>query len=101
MRHLIKKSILLGIGAASLTKVKIDKLVGEFVKKRVITTKDGKWVARKVLSEIAKSKKRLEKLAKLQAEVLEEKARSFESRLVKHGRKTARKILRMASKELK
>lgn len=101
MRHLIKKSILLGIGAASLTKEKIDKLVGEFVKKRAITTKDGKWVARKILREIAKNKRRLEKLAKMQAEVLGNKAKSLEKKLIKHGRKTAKKILRMASKELK
>lgn len=101
MKNLIRKSILLGIGAASMTKEKIDELVGEFVKKKAITTKEGEWVARKVLSEIAKNKRRLEKLAKMQAEVLENKAKSLEKKLLKHGRKTARKILRMASKELK
>ncbi|MBI2653662.1 hypothetical protein HYX02_02510 [Candidatus Woesearchaeota archaeon] len=101
MRHLIKKSILLGLGVASLTKERIDKLVAEFVRRKVITTKDGKWVARKVLGEIAKNKKRLEKLAKLQAEVLEISAKSIERRLVKRGKKTAKKILRMAAKELR
>lgn len=89
---MIRKSILLGIGAASMTKEKIDELVGEFVRKKAITTKEGEWIARKVLNEIVKNKKRLEKLAKMQAKIVERRAKALEGRLEKRGRKAAKKI---------
>lgn len=100
MRDLIKKSILLGLGTESLTKEKVDKLVAEFIKRKVITTKDGKWLVKQVLNELAKNKERIEKLAKLQAEVLEAKAKILEKNLMKRGRKTAKSILKKAEKEL-
>ena len=96
MRNLIKKSLLMGIGAASLTKEKVGKLLDEFVKKRAITTKDGKWLANQVLKEISKNAEKIEKLGRLQKRVLSAKAKSLEKR----GRKAAKIILKEAQREL-
>lgn len=100
MRELIKKSIFIGLGAASITKDKVDKLVAEFVKRKIVTTKDGKWLVGQVLKEIAKNKKRLGKLKKLETQILSEEAKSIEKKLIKRGRKTAKNILSRAAKEL-
>ena len=95
MRDLIKKSLLIGLGAASLTKEKIDEIMDEFVKKKAITTKDGKMLAREVLKELARGRKRLENLGRLESG-LRKKAKGLEKR----GRKTAKSILASAQKEL-
>lgn len=100
MRELIKKSILLGLGAASLTKEKIDKLAAELVKRKAITTKEGKWLAKEVLREIAKSKERVRRLGVLQSRILSEKARKAEKKLLKRGRRAAKSIISRAEKEL-
>ncbi|MDP3765616.1 MAG: hypothetical protein Q8R04_03820 [Nanoarchaeota archaeon] len=100
MKGLIKKSMLLGLGAVSLTKEKVDNLVAELVKRKAITTKDGKWLAKQVLNELARNKKRLERLSAMQAEIFRKKARKLEIRLVKRGRKAAKSLLKKAEKEL-
>lgn len=94
MKELIRKSMLLGLGAASLTKEKIDELIAEFVKRRAITTKDGKWLARQILEELGRNKKRLEKLSRIQAEILKRKAGKIEKVLMKRGAKTAKRLLK-------
>ena len=100
MKDLIKKSVLLGLGAASLTKEKVDKLIKELVKRKAITTKDGKWLAKQILKELAKNKERIKRLRKLEVEILGSKAKTLEKTLMKRGRKTAKSILRRAAKEL-
>ena len=100
MKNLIKKSMLIGLGAASVTKEKVDKLLTEFVKKKVITTKDGKWLARQILRELAKNKERIEKLSRMEAMLLKRKAKRIEKKLMKRGKKAARNILTRAAKEL-
>ena len=99
MKDLIKRSLLLGLGAASATKEKVDKVVRQLVKKRAITQKDGKWLADKVLKEISKHRKRLEELSK--SDRLMKSAKALENKLVKRGRKAAKNILRKAEKELR
>jgi len=96
MRNLIRKSLLIGLGAASLTKEKIDRLVDEFVKKKAITTKDGRWLAKQVLKELAKNAERVERLGRLRKRVLNAKAKALEKR----GRKAAKAILKKAEREL-
>ena len=96
MKDLIKKSLLMGIGAASLTKEKVDKLLDEFVKRKAITTKDGKWLAKQVLKDISKNAERIEKLGGLQKRVLSAKAKGLEKR----GRKAAKIILKKTQREL-
>ena len=101
MKDLIKKSILLGLGAVSLTKEKVDKLAAEFVKRKIITTKDGKWLVKRVLKELAKNRERLDKLGKIEAQLFGKEARGLEKELIKRGRKTAKSILKKAEKELR
>lgn len=101
MRELIKKSILIGLGAASLTKEKIDNVVAEFIRRKIITTKDGRWLVKQVLKELAKNKERLDKLTRLEGQLLGKEAKSIEKRLIKRGRRTAKKILSRAAKELR
>lgn len=98
MKELIRKSVLLGLGAASLTKEKVDKLVAEFVKRKAITIKDGRWIARQVLNELSKSRKQIERLSAIQAKVLKKKAKKLEKALVDRGTKTARKLLKPGKK---
>lgn len=100
MKELIKKSVLLGLGAASLTKEKVDKLVAEFVRRKAITTKDGKWLAKQILGELAKNKERIERLSKIEAQILGREAEKLEQKIMKRGRKTAKKLLSKAAKEL-
>lgn len=94
MKELVRKSVLLGLGAASLTKEKVDKLVAEFVKRKAITTKDGRWLARQILEELGRNKKRLERLSKIQAEILKRKASEMEKVLMEKGVKTAKRLLK-------
>jgi len=100
MKELIKKSMLLGLGAASLTKEKVGFLIEGFVKRKAINAKDGKWLAKQVLNELARNKKRLKRLSAIQAGIFKKKARRLESRLVKRGRKAAKSILKKAEKRL-
>jgi len=101
MKNLIKKSILLGLGAASVTKEKVDKLVGQYVKKKAITKKDGKWIADQVLKQLANNMDRINKMKNVKAGVLRQKAKGIQKKLIKRGRKTAKGILSRASKELR
>ncbi|MAG91262.1 hypothetical protein CMO83_01135 [Candidatus Woesearchaeota archaeon] len=100
MKELIKKSMLLGLGAASLSKDKVDKLVKRFVRNKTITAKDAKWVKKQVLNELAKNRKRLEKLSRLKTEKLKKKAKILEKALTRRGKITANEILRRIEKEL-
>lgn len=99
-KDLVKRSVLLGLGAASLTKEKADRLVAEFVKRKLITVKDGRWVLRQVMKELAKNKERLERVSGLKAQALRKKAKSLERRLMKRGRRAAKGLISRAEKEL-
>lgn len=100
MKELIRKSVLLGLGAASLTKEKVDNLVAELVKRKAINTKDGRWIAKQVLNDLARNKKRLERLSAIHAEILGKKAKKLEKALMERGSKTAKRLLKKAEKGL-
>ncbi len=61
MIELLRKTLLMGIGAATLTKEKIDGLVDELVKKGEIASKEGPELVKEFLEESQKAKKELEK----------------------------------------
>ncbi len=80
MNELIRKAVLLGIGTASLTKEKADKVIKGFVKKGAITTKEGRALVSKVLVEAKKEKKRIEVLIKKEAKSMKSRLTSLEKR---------------------
>jgi len=60
MIDLLKRTLLAGIGAAALTREKIDGLVDELVEKGEIASKEGPKLVKELLQESQKAKKELE-----------------------------------------
>ncbi len=60
MIDLLKKTLLAGVGAAALTREKVEGLVDELVKKGEIASKEGPKLVKDLLQESQKAKKELE-----------------------------------------
>ena len=60
MIDLLKKTLLAGVGAAALTREKVERLVDELVKKGEIASKEGPKLVKDLLQESQKAKKELE-----------------------------------------
>ena len=60
MIDLLRKTLLAGIGAAVLTREKVEELVGELVKRGEIASKEGPKLVKELLQESQKVKKELE-----------------------------------------
>ena len=101
MKDLVKKSLLIGLGAASLTKSKAEKIIKEFVKKKAITAKDAKAVLNAVIKEAEKQRSRLMGIGKTRGSELEKEALKMGKELEKLGRINAKKIVKLVEKELK
>ena len=67
MKDVLRKGLLLGLGAASLTKKKTEKIVKELVKKGAVSSKEGNVLAKKVLSQANKQQARLRKIGEAEA----------------------------------
>ncbi len=113
MKELIKKSFLLGLGAASITKAKVEKIVKEIAKKGGINTKEGKQMAKRVLTYANRERKRIQKLvqkeankntkkmgliSKAEAESMKIRIKALEKRLREEGKKTAKRMLKEVSR---
>jgi len=61
MSKLIEKFILTGLGAVSLTKEKVDKIVKDLIKEGEISKGDGARLVREMLNKIESNKKSFEK----------------------------------------
>jgi len=61
MIELLRKTLLIGLGAVTLTKERIDGLVDELVKKGEIASKEGPKLVKELLQESQNAKKELEK----------------------------------------
>lgn len=71
-KGLLEKVILSGLGLASLTQEKAQKLVDELVKEGEMSEKDGALMAKKVMDNLEKSKKEMEsKMNKAMKEMVE------------------------------
>jgi len=101
MKDLVKKSLLIGLGAASLTKSKAEKIIKGFVKKKAITAKDAKAVLNAVIKEAEKQRSRLMGIGKTRGSELEKEALKMGKELEKLGRINAKKIVKLVEKELK
>ena len=113
MKETLKKTFLLGLGAAALTKKELEKKSNVLIKKSGITVKDSKEVLGKILFEANKGQNRVNKM--ILAEVnnakanlvkvyepkikkLKKKIGSLEKRIQKEGRKVAKGTLKKGYK---
>ncbi|MBW2983565.1 hypothetical protein KY361_00440 [Candidatus Woesearchaeota archaeon] len=83
MNKIIRNAILLGLGAASLTKEKVEKTVKGFVKKGKINTKEGKALVRALLGQAKKEKARVSSLLKTEGKKLVKEAETVTKNEVK------------------
>ena len=95
MKKLLRKSFLIGLGVASLTKKRAEKSVKKLIKKGLITKKDGDGLIRKMLVEANNERKRIEKF--MAAEIKREfkKAKPY---LMKAKAEAKKKGIRAAGK---
>ena len=109
MRDIIKKSFLLGLGAASITKAKAEKIVRELVKKNAVNIKEGREMLSKVKKEADNERKRVQKFAEQEAiriagklgvmpknkiEKTMKRLKSIDKELSNEGKKTLKRILK-------
>ena len=59
MIELVKKAMFTGVGALSLTKEKVEEIVGEFVKKGNLSEQEGERLVEEMLNRSEESKKEL------------------------------------------
>ena len=113
MKDIIKKSFLLGLGAASLTKSQAEKIVKELVKKHGVTVKEGKDMLNNIKKEALNETNRIRKLAeneakriagnldaasKIQIEKVKKRLKSINKELSSEGKKALKKIMKEISK---
>ena len=80
MKDIIKKSLLIGLGIAAVTRPKIEKLVKDFTKKKAISAKQGKDVVSDVMKQII-NQSTLEKKGKKELIYWKKKAKNLEKEL--------------------
>src|SRR3989338_7545192 len=115
MKDLLRKSMLLGIGAASLTRKKAEKVARELVRKGAVSSREGETLVKKVLSETkkqqakmrktgeAEAKKALKKMGIIsidEARKLKKRVEFLEKRIRDASRKTAKKAYAKARRVL-
>ena len=59
MKDLVKKSFLLGLGAASMTKAQADKIIKELMKRNKVTVKEGRQFLGKISKVAEQEQKRI------------------------------------------
>ena len=96
MKDLIKKSVLLGLGAASLTKNQADKIIKELMKRNAVTVNDGRHLLGKISKAAEQEKKRIANFA---SQELQRVAKSVGT-VPKAKIQSARKVLKKLDKEL-
>ncbi len=72
-KGLLEKVILSGLGLASLTQDKVQKLVDELVKEGELSDKDGALLAKKAMDSFEKSRKEMEKRTQMTVKEVVEK----------------------------
>ena len=113
MKEIVKKSFLLGLGAATLTKKQADDIIKNLVKRNKVTIREGKELLskinkaangerRRVSKFIAQEAKRaagnLSVAPKSQIEKVKKKLKSIDKELSSRGKKTLKEILKQLSK---
>jgi len=113
MKEIIKKSFLLGLGAATLTKNQAQKIVKELVSKNAISGKEGREFMKRVKREALNETKRIRKLAEIEAkrvggklgivsksqiERVKKRLKTIDKELSGRGKDTLKKIIKELSK---
>ena len=113
MKDIVKKSLLLGLGAASMTKAQAEKVVKELVKRNAVTIKEGKDILRRVKKHAANESKRVKMFAeqelkraakdlgfisKTQVARVKKSLKSIDKELSARGKRTLSKIIKDLSK---
>ncbi len=109
MKDIIKKSFLLGLGAATLTKNQAEKIAKELVKRNAVTVKEGSDMLKKVKKVALNESNRVRKFAeneakrvagklgvtsKAQIAKAKKRLKSIDKELSSTGKKTLKKILK-------
>jgi len=92
-KELVRKGFIVGAGIAAIAKEKTDKVVAEMLKKGHISQAEGKKLVRSVVSEAAKSGKRVAKVleSELSRMVKVAGAASTTRRVSKHHKRKSRR----------
>ena len=113
MKDVVKKSFLLGLGAASITKEQAEKMVTELVKKNAVSIKEGKGMLKRVKKHAYNESKRVSKFAqqearriakelgvvsKTQVARIKNNIRSIDKELSARGKKTLKRIMKDLSR---
>jgi len=113
LKDIIKKSFLLGLGAASLTKNQAQKIVKELISRNAISIKEGRDLMKKVKNEALNETSRVRKLVETEAKrVAGNLGIAYKSQMVKikkrlgsigkelsgRGKETLKKIMKELSK---
>ena len=113
MKEIIKKSFLLGLGAATLTKNQAEKIIKGLVKKNAVTIKEGRDMLKRVKKEALGESNRIRKLAgkeakrvvgklgmvsKIPVARVMKRLKSIDKELSSRGKKTLKNILKQLSK---
>lgn len=113
MKEIIKKSFLLGLGAATLTKNQAEKMIKSLVKKNAVTAKDGREMLKKIKKEALNESNRIKNIAEKEtkrvagklgvvspAHIAEVKKRlkSIDKELSSKGKKTLKSVLKQLSR---
>ena len=113
MRDLIKKSLLLGLGAASITKVHAEKIIRELMRKNTVTVKEGRQLLGRISRAAQQEQNRIAGFAAQEARRIAEdigavpkahiagarkKLNTLNKELSKRGKKVLNDALRQLSK---
>ena len=113
MKEIVKKSFLLGLGAATLTKKQVDKIIKDLVRKNAVTLKESRDIIKKMGKAADSERKRISKFAQQEAsrvvsqmgvvskphiDKVKKGLRSIDKELSSRGKKTLRSILKQLSK---
>ena len=101
MKETIKRSLLIGIGAVDATRPKVRKVLKEFEKAGAIRHAQAGEILSSVVAAAKKRRKWLERQAEGGASKWKAKANALARRLEARGRKSAKKIIARAQKELR
>ncbi len=117
----LKKGIVLGLGVASLTKKQLEKKAKVMVKAKHITTKEGKAIAKILISEAKKYESKVKKIVEVEAKkrlskaeaarlkkkiatlerMLKSKAKTGARKATKKGKKVVKKVARKGKRVAK
>ena len=113
MKEIIKKSFLLGLGAATLTKNQAEKMIKGLVKKNAVTANEGREMLKKLKKEALNERNRIKNLVEKEAKrvagklgvvsripiaKIKKNLRSIDKELSGKGKKTLKNIMKQLSK---